>query len=132
MNATVRFRIVDRQLVYSPGERLVCEYEVQYAAPDDLQAVEASVLWYTEGKGDEDIASHFFERRMREDVVDRNLCHCHRFETLLPHSPLSYFGEIVRICWCARVRVFLRSGESFVEQVSFQLGDVARKRSRER
>ena len=132
MDATIRFSIIDRQLVYMPAEPLVCKYELQLATPDDIHAVEASVLWYTEGKGGEDMAVHFFERRVREDVLDKDLRRPHRFETTLPNSPLSYFGAIVRICWCARLRVFLRNGEASVEQIPFQLGDVPRQRIRER
>ena len=119
-------------MVYTPGERIVCEYEVQLGRPSDLQAVEASVLWYTEGKGDEDMAVHFFQRRLPDDAEDRDLSRPHQFETVLPNSPLSYFGAIVRICWCARLRVFHRGDDALVEQIQFQLGDVPRCRLRDR
>ena len=34
-----------------PGERLECDYQIDAVAAGEIQAVEASVLWYTEGKG---------------------------------------------------------------------------------
>ena len=129
MENSIHFSIVERQLVYAPSEKLVCEYEIHSTKPNDLQAVEASVLWYTEGKGDEDMAVHFFQRRVSEDG---DLGIPFQFETVLPNSPLSYFGAIIRICWCARLRVFWRGEDAVVEQIPFQLGDVSRFRVRER
>lgn len=103
--------------VYHPGDEVVCEYQIDAVEPREVQAVETSVLWYTEGKGDEDLGVHFFERRVAAGAEEGDLCRLHRFQTRLPNSPLSYSGEIVKIRWCARVRVFLRRGkEAFLEQ----------------
>lgn len=108
-----------------PGDTLRCEVQVDAVEPDAVLAVESSVLWYTEGKGDEDLGVHFFERRVPGDAVDGNLCLLHHFHTTLPNSPLTYEGVIVKVRWCARVRVFLRRGkESFFEQ-PFTLGRQA-------
>src|SRR5437762_937960 len=91
---------------YQPGEMLAGEYSLEAISPRDVKAIELSVLWYTEGKGEEDLAVHFFERREPAggDYVD--LAHPCRFATSLPNSPLSYAGAILNICWCVRVRVF--------------------------
>jgi hypothetical protein len=103
--------------IYRPGDELVAECQIDAIDPHELAAVEASVLWYSEGKGDEDLAVHFFERRVPSDAEEGDLRRLHHFRTVLPNSPLSYPGQIVKIRWCARVRVFLRGGkEIFFEQ----------------
>src|SRR5690606_40819304 len=56
--------------------------------------VEISVLWFTEGKGDEDLAVHYFERLTADDVPELNLKELRRFQTILPQSPLSYEGVL--------------------------------------
>jgi hypothetical protein len=108
--------------VYYPGDDLQCEYQIDAVEAEEIQAVEASVLWYTEGKGDEDLAVHFFERRTPADVEDGDLRPLHQFSTRLPNSPLSYAGSIVKIRWCARVRLFLRRGKELFFEQPFVLG----------
>ncbi|MEQ8787616.1 MAG: hypothetical protein RIC55_15035 [Pirellulaceae bacterium] len=110
--------------VYFPGERLSFEYQIDAVGPGELLACEASVLWTTMGKGDEDLGVHYFERRTPADTEDGDLRPLRQVEVILPKSPLSYCGIIVKIQWCVRVRIFLRKGkESFFEQ-PFQLGAV--------
>jgi hypothetical protein len=108
--------------MYHPGDELECEYQIDAVEADEIQAIEASVLWYTEGKGDEDMAVHFFERRTAADTEDGDLRPLHRFRTMLPNSPLSYSGSIVKIRWCARVRLFLGRGKEIFFEQPFVLG----------
>lgn len=110
--------------VYSAGDELVCEYQVDAVDAADIQAVEASILWLTEGKGEEDLGVHYFERRLPGDVEDGDLRPLRRFKVFLPNSPLTYDGAIVRIRWCVRLRVFLRRGKEFVLEYPFTLGAV--------
>ena len=124
----INVTIVERRRVYHPGEKLVCEYSIEVAKPDEIQAVEASVLWYTEGKGEEDMTVHYFDRRGPDEAHEGDLRHPFRFETVLPKSPLSYRGIILKIHWCARVRAFLRNGDELHREQVFQLGDVPRSR----
>jgi hypothetical protein len=86
--------------------------------------MEASVLWYSEGKGDEDMAVHEFWRQDADsgDWIDPH--RPQRFSTTLPYSPLSYDGQIVKIRWCMRVRAFLQKGKEVVGQKGFRLGAV--------
>jgi hypothetical protein len=107
--------------VYRSGDILRAEYQIDAVASDNVQAVELSVLWYTEGKGDEDLAVHFFERRVAADADDGDLRRLYRFKTELPNSPLSYSGEILKIRWCGRVRIFLRRGKEIFFDQPFQL-----------
>ena len=108
--------------IYHPGDELECECQIDAVEADEIQAVEASVLWYTEGKGDEDLAVHYFERRTPSDVENGDLRPLHRFRTILPNSPLSYAGSMVKIRWCARVRLFLRRGKELFFEQPFVMG----------
>lgn len=109
---------------FSVGDELVAEYQLDAVGPDEIQAVEASVLWYTEGKGEEDMGVHFFERRLPHDSENGDLRPLRRFRTLLPNSPLSYTGAIFSIRWCVRVRLFLRRGKECMHEQPFTLGGV--------
>lgn len=109
---------------FSAGDEIVCEYQIDAVDPVEIQAVEASVVWYTEGKGEEDLGVHFFERRLPGDADDGDLRPMRRVRTRLPNSPLSYHGAILSICWCVRLRLFLRRGREFVLEQPFTLGSV--------
>ena len=116
---------------YSPGEVLTCEYRVElrnYHLPEDqkIVAIETSILWRTEGKGDSDIGVHFFERREKKNVHPDLLQQTHKLTTILPQSPLSYDGAIVKIRWIVRVRVFLADGSEKTHDEEFRLGNAAR------
>jgi hypothetical protein len=107
-----------------PGETLAGSYYVQNIGGDDIQAVECSVLWYTTGKGSEDFGVHKFWRYDIEngDWIDPR--RPGRFSTVLPKTPLSYPGVIVKILWIVRVRVFLLNGQEIVEDLPFRLGKI--------
>lgn len=110
--------------VYDGGDQLLCEYQIDAVDPDELQVIEASVLWYTEGKGERDLGVHYFDRRTPADADEGDLRVLHRFTSELPPSPMSYEGVILKIRWCVRIRVFLNKGREFVHEVDFQLGNV--------
>lgn len=111
----MQFDRADRR--YEPGDEVRVRYEVGGLGGDTLRAVEHSVLWYTEGKGEEDLWVHFFERATAPDVSGS-------FAMTLPLSPLSYEGVIVKIRWCARVRIFFHGGRDFVSEHVFDVGHV--------
>ena len=52
---------------YQPGDRLSGRYLVEGGQVVGVRSVELSVLWYTAGKGEEDMAVHHFERLVEED-----------------------------------------------------------------
>lgn len=116
--------IVGTRRDFSAGEELVCEYQIDAVEPSEIQAVEMSVLWYTEGKGEDDLGVHFFERRLPGDADDGDLRPMRRLRTRLPNSPLTYRGAILSVQWCARLRLFLRRGREFVIEQPFTLGSV--------
>ncbi|MES1213101.1 MAG: hypothetical protein ABUL64_00805 [Singulisphaera sp.] len=107
---------------YLPGETLTVEYSVDEVSAELVEAVEISVLWFTEGKGDEDMAVHYFARV--ENDAQQDFSQSRRFSTVLPNSPLSYEGVIVKIHWCVRVRAFLERGKQLVEEQMFRLGEI--------
>jgi hypothetical protein len=116
--------LVGSKRSFSAGDELVCEYQIDAIDPADIQAVEASVVWYTEGKGEEDMGVHFFERRLPTDADDGDLRPMRRLRTRLPNSPLTYPGAILSIRWCVRLRLFAKRGREFVTEQSFTLGSV--------
>ncbi len=117
--------------VYRPGETLSGRYWIESPGTDRIRAIEASVLWHTEGKGDEDMAVHEFQRRDAERESPFNPRRPQPFAAILPNTPLSYDGQIVKLRWCVRVRVLSHRGRDVVGETTFQLGDVLPARSHE-
>ena len=113
-----------RVVACRPGSVIDCDYQIDAVGVDEVQSVEASILWYTEGKGDEDMAVHFFERRLAADADDYDLRPLRRIKVQLPYSPLSFEGQIIKIRWCVRVRAFLKRGKAVCFEYPFRLGDV--------
>ena len=117
-------RLDENGRTYSPGATLSGEYRIEAVEGQSLQAVEVSVLWYSEGKGDEDMAVHEFWRKDADSGELGDPRRPDRFSTTLPQSPLSYDGQIVKIRWCVRVRVIFKRGRDLVAQKLFRLGNV--------
>lgn len=110
---------------YQPGERLSGRFTIEGTQMRPVRAAELSVLWYSAGKGEEDLAVHHFERHVDDVAKPLDLRVPHRFSTVLPPSPLSYDGKIVKICWCVRVRLFMPHAQETVAELPFRLGSVA-------
>ena len=109
---------------YHPDESLSGSWTLASDYEREVRSAELSVLWYTEGKGDEDFGVHHFERLSADEAGWVESRRPQRFSLRLPRAPLSYDGVIVKVCWCVRVRVFWDGGES-VAEVPFRLGEVA-------
>lgn len=109
---------------YQPGQRLGGHFMAEGSKPWQVRSVELSILWYTAGTGDEDFAVHHFERYVDEPGQPLDLRLPRRFATTLPQSPLSYDGRIVKVCWCARLRIFPQQGPEVLSEAAFRLGDV--------
>ena len=117
--------ILDKDtLDFMPGETISGQFKLENFDANDVKAIEFSVLWYTEGKGDEDLDVHEFRRIENDDMNWAAFRRPERFETVLPLSPLSYEGRILKIRWCVRVRVFPRRGREIVSELPFALGDL--------
>jgi hypothetical protein len=110
---------------YEPGDVLSGSYRLEVPDGQPLRRVELSVLWYTEGKGDEDLAVHFFSELIAAEGEPIDPYAERQFSTRLPPSPLSYDGLIVQVRWCVRVRAEFTGGKDVVGEVPFRLGNVA-------
>ncbi|MFO0870407.1 MAG: hypothetical protein U0935_15885 [Pirellulales bacterium] len=124
MNPLISLQLRSPRRVFWPGETFECRYQIDAVEAHEIQSVESSVLWYSEGKGDEDLGVHAFQRRVPGDVTDGDLRRLTSIETVLPNSPLSYSGMILKIRWCVRVRVFWGRGKVTTAELAFRLGDV--------
>ena len=124
LEPTVVIRLDGRQPVCRPAETLSGQYWIESLAAGTLKALEVSVLWHSEGKGDEDMAVHEFWRRDADDGPPIEPSRPERFSTTLPNSPLSYEGRIVKLRWCVRVRAFPYRGKELLGEKAFQLGSV--------
>lgn len=109
---------------FMPGDKISGQFKLESFDANEVKAIELSVLWYTEGKGDEDLDVHEFRRIENDDMNWAAFRRPERFETVLPLSPLSYDGQILKINWCVRVRVFPRRGREVVSELPFVLGDL--------
>ena len=112
--------------VYRPGDVMRFDYQVDAIDAESLAAIEASVLWITEGKGDEDFGIHHFERRVQANAPDSDLRALHVSKVTLPETPLSYSGEILHIRWLVRVRIFVKGGKEHCIEKPFVLSSTAK------
>jgi hypothetical protein len=124
MTTTIQLTLDSPDAHYQPGQRLTGRFMVPASQAGAARAAELSVLWYTAGKGEEDLSVHHFERVVDDSSRPLDLRVPRRFATDLPASPLSYDGQIVKICWCVRVRLFLPQGQESVAEIPFRLGSV--------
>ncbi|MCC9657637.1 hypothetical protein LOC70_17680 [Rhodopirellula sp. JC737] len=106
---------------YAAGSSLKAGWRISRIDWEELQSVELSVLWHTEGKGDEDLGVHYFQRYDRSDLQQIELTERQEINCTLPASPLSYQGHLLQIQWKIRVRVFLADGREIVAEQPFYL-----------
>ncbi len=125
MDPLLSIQIYNDPPAYRPGEVMRFDYQVDAIATEDLSALEASVLWQTEGKGDQDFGVHFFERRVPGDDEEEDLRALRTCYVALPKSPLSYHGEILQVRWLIRVRVFTKGGKEHFIETPFVLSTTA-------
>ena len=125
MEPLLSIQLFDYLPYYRPGDILKCDYQIDAVPREEILAVEATVLWYTDGKGDEHMGVHFFERRVAHDEDETgDLRVLRSFSTPLAESPLSYRGGIVQVYWCVRLRAFLPKGKEATLDHPFQLGNL--------
>lgn len=118
-------RFLSLQPRLEPHELLEFEYRVKRVEPDDVDRLEISVMWHTEGKGTEDMGVHLFRSLSGEDlakVLDQN---SHVVVTTLPSSPLTFDGSLLKLQWCVRLRVYLQDGREFTCEKPFHLGHLS-------
>ena len=117
-------RVQSLQAALEPGETLEFEYCIQRISAQLIDRLELSVIWYTEGKGSEDIGVHFFESHPRAELVKSALSQPRNVSVRLPATPLSFEGRLFKIRWCIRLRLFLADGREKIAEQRFYLGGV--------
>lgn len=110
--------------LYFPGETLSGRYYLNEICEAPISAVEISVLWQTDGKGSEDVGAHAFWRLSSQNGDWIDPTQPGRFQVVLPKSPLTYDGNLIKIRWSVRVRVFLSNGRQYVDETPFRLGNL--------
>lgn len=106
---------------FMPGDILICEFQVRPAPEFEVDCVEVSVMWSTEGKGQPDIGVHYFDRKRNLPASTFNSLQ--KLSTVLPQTPRSYDGRIIKVNWFVRVKVFGTRGETVTRDSEFRLGD---------
>ena len=107
--------------LYEAGRTLTAKWRISRVPLDQVQGLEVSVMWHTEGKGDEDLHVHHFHRVVESQIrrvglADEQSIHC-----VLPVTPLSYHGRLISVRWCIRLRLFLANGREIVAEQPFHL-----------
>jgi len=116
--------IVLNRRAFEPGERLRGSYRLVTADLSRLEEVEVTVGWHTEGEGMTDRGVEHREIHRAGDHSPGGIG-SGRFSAVMPASPLSYDGVLIKVCWAVRVRARF-SGSGSLESVEvFQLGHVA-------
>jgi hypothetical protein len=117
---------------FFPNQAISGRYSVDLSQwRQKVQALEWSIAWATEGKGDLDQGVHAIETMAVSDESAAKPDQWHKFEAILPRSPLSYDGLIVKIRWRVRVRVVFGRKRDWIAELPFRLGNVDRAREKE-
>jgi hypothetical protein len=106
---------------YQAGGNLTAKWRISRVPLDEIQGLEVSVLWHTEGKGDEDLHVHHFHRVNENQIRRVGLADQQSVQCVLPATPLSYHGKLISVRWCIRLRLFLSSGREIVTEQPFHL-----------
>ena len=106
---------------YHGDDDLTVKWQVSRVEMEQLQAIEVSVLWHTDGKGDEDLHVHHFQRLDENQIRRAGLADEQSLSCTLPVTPLSYHGRLITVRWCVRLRLFLNDGREIVAEQPFNL-----------
>jgi hypothetical protein len=104
MNATqsdLQLETVGGRREYAPGDSV--ELEVEWQLLEAADAIEVRLVWYTVGKGDQDISVVEVERFDDPPLYNRRRCTC-----VLPEAPYSFSGRLISLVWCVELIVLPR------------------------
>ncbi|TWU43817.1 hypothetical protein Q31b_13490 [Novipirellula aureliae] len=106
---------------YEAGEQLKAQWRISRISLEQLQGLEVSVLWHTEGKGDEDLHVHHFYRLDEAELQELGIDDAQAISCKLPLTPLSYHGHLIHLRWCIRLRLFVEGRREIVAEQPFYL-----------
>lgn len=117
-------RLLSLQPGLEPNELLEIEYCVRRVSALDVDQLEVSVMWYTEGKGCGDFGVHFFQSLSDAELNSVVNDQPGQVSVRLPASPLSYEGKMLKIRWCVRLCLYLKDGRKITTEQPFYLGNL--------
>lgn len=82
----------EKRAIYAPGETVAGS--IHWSLEKTPYSVELRLIWFTRGKGSQDVGiidRLRFDRPEREDT--------HRFQFTLPALPLSFSGQLISLIW---------------------------------
>jgi hypothetical protein len=99
-------------------------YRLVNADLSRLAEVEVTIGWHTEGEGMRDAGALDREiQRAGDGSLDA--AGTGTFSVVLPASPLSYHGVLIKVCWAVQVRARFSRSQYLKSEEAFQLGHVA-------
>lgn len=106
---------------YVAGQRMNVRWRSSSPFRAFICGIEASILWFTEGKGETDLQVHAFNHWTGNELAKINTIEWNGFSCYLPYYPLSYAGNLIRIRWCCRVRLLCDDGRDLFMEKTFLL-----------
>lgn len=86
-----------------PGQALRGGLRLNVPEPLSVQRLEASAVWYTEGRGDKDEGVVWHQTLAENEELDSQ--RAFPLEIPMPEGPWTYDGKLIKIRWVVRVRV---------------------------
>jgi len=119
---SIRIRIKEAagSLRFAPGDQIEGSVEIFPNNTINCQAVEISVLWYTEGKGRRNegiVETQRFDVRQIDPQQGFN----EQFRVTLPSTPWSYAGHFINIIWAVHVKIDIPMAPDFNQETRFLL-----------
>jgi hypothetical protein len=109
--------------VYDAGEFLTGRYRLDPRCASFECQVEILVFWQSMGKGETDRGVQHRESRTVPDGETTDSLGG-GFSILLPASPVTYNGVLIKIAWCLEIRVHAGRDLQREAAIPFQLGHV--------
>ena len=86
----------DRATKFLPGEEI--EVIAEWDLDEPAEAVEVRLVWYTRGKGDQDVSLVETKRFDFPSQSESRKC-----QFTLPHAPYSFSGKLISLIWALEV-----------------------------